>query len=98
MAVPGFQDFMYPFLKQLKDGKEYKLQDLYVLLAKHFNLTEEDIAEKLPSGKQTLLENRIGWARTYLKKSGLIKVVRRAVFKITEEGLKVINDPNIEKN
>lgn len=97
MTVPGFQDFMYPFLKQLEDGKEYKLQDLYVLLAKHFNLTEEDIAEKLPSGKQTLLENRIGWARTYLKKSGLIKVVRRAVFKITEEGLKVINDPNLKR-
>ena len=97
MTVPGFQDFMYPFLKQLEDRKEYKLQDLYVLLAKHFNLTEEDIAEKLPSGKQTLLENRIGWARTYLKKSGLIKVVRRAVFKITEEGLKVINDPNLKR-
>ncbi|WP_245644920.1 winged helix-turn-helix domain-containing protein [Peribacillus loiseleuriae] len=53
MAVPGYQDFMYPFLKQLEDGKEYRLQDLYVLLAKHFNLTDEEIAEKLPSGKKS---------------------------------------------
>jgi len=97
MAVPGYQDFMYPFLKQLEDGKEYRLQDLYVLLANHFNLTDEDISEKLPSGKQTLLTNRIGWARTYLNKSGLIKVVRRAVFKITEEGLKVIEDPALTR-
>ncbi|MDF1996406.1 restriction endonuclease [Peribacillus frigoritolerans] len=97
MAVPGYQDFMYPFLKQLKDGKEYRLQDLYVLLANHFNLTDEEIAEKLPSGKQTLLVNRIGWARTYLNKAGLIKVVRRAVFKITEEGLEVINDPHLTR-
>ena len=97
MAVPGYQDFMYPFLKQLEDGKEYRLQDLYVLLAKHFNLTDEEIAEKLPSGKQTLLVNRIGWARTYLNKAGLIKVVRRAVFKITEEGLKVMKDPELTR-
>lgn len=97
MAVPGYQDFIYPFLKQLEDGKEYRLQDLYEILAKHFSLTEEDIAEKLPSGKQTLVVNRIGWARTYLNKAGLIQVVRRAVFKITEEGVKVLNDPSVSR-
>ena len=37
MTVPGHQDFMYPFLKQLEDGKEYRLQDLYVLLANQLN-------------------------------------------------------------
>lgn len=97
MAVPGYQDFMYPFLKQLEDGKEYSLQNLYVLLANYFNLTDEDISEKLPSGKQTLLINRVGWARTYLNKAGLIKIVRRAVFKITEEGLKVVKDPALTR-
>lgn len=97
MAVPGYQDFMYPFLKHLEDGKEYKLQDIYMLLANHFNLTDEEIAEKLPSGKQTLLVNRIGWAKTYLNKAGLIKVVRRAVFTISEEGLSIIRNPNITR-
>lgn len=97
MAVPGYQDFMYPFLKQLEDGKEYRLQELYVLLANHFKLTDEDISEKLPSGKQTLLKNRIGWARTYLAKAGLIKVVTRAVFKITDEGLKLIKNPEFTR-
>ncbi|MGM0878510.1 MAG: restriction endonuclease [Bacillota bacterium] len=97
MAVPGYQDFMYPFLKQLGDEKEYKLQELYVLLANHFNLTDDDITELLPSGKQTLLHNRIGWARTYLSKAGLIKVVRRAVFKITDEGIRVLQEPSINR-
>lgn len=97
MAVPGYQDFMYPFLKKLEDKEEYRLQDLYTILANHFNLDEEDIAELLPSGKQTVLVNRVGWARTYLNKAGLIKVVKRAVFQITDEGLKVLNDPNIDK-
>ncbi|MEK5031625.1 restriction endonuclease [Paenibacillus sp. FSL R7-0302] len=97
MAVPGYQDFMYPFLNQMKDGKEYKLQEIYVLLAKHFRLTDDDITELLPSGKQTLLHNRIGWARTYLSKAGLIKVLRRAVFNITDEGLKVLADTSVNR-
>ncbi|WP_226528161.1 restriction endonuclease [Metabacillus niabensis] len=97
MTVPGYQEFMYPFLKQLEDGNEYRLQDMYTLLAIHFKLTEEDIEELLPSGKQTLLHNRIGWARTYLSKAGLIKVVRRAVFKITDEGLIILSNPSITK-
>lgn len=96
MAIPGYQDFMYPFLNKLSDGKEYTLQNLYVILAEHFNLTEEEIEEKLPSGKQTVLVNRIGWARTYLNKSGLIRTVRRAVFQITYEGIQIINDPSID--
>ncbi|PAE12675.1 restriction endonuclease [Niallia circulans] len=97
MAVPGYQEFMYPFLKQLEDKQEYRLQDLYIILTRHFNLSDEDIAEMLPSGKQTLLVNRVGWARTYLNKAGLITVVRRAVFQITEEGLRVLKDPNVTK-
>jgi restriction system protein len=97
LAVPGYQDFMYPFLKQLEDKKDYRLQDLYTILAKYFNLSSVDIAETLPSGKQTLLVNRVGWARTYLDKAGLIKVLRRAVFQITEEGTRVLNDPNITR-
>ncbi|WP_110926813.1 restriction endonuclease [Bacillus massiliglaciei] len=97
MAVPGYQDFMYPFLKQLENGQEYRLQDLYTILARYFSLSEEDTAEMLPSGKQTLLVNRVGWARTYLNKAGLIKTVRRAVFQITDEGLRVLNDPSITK-
>ncbi|CDO02968.1 hypothetical protein BN988_01450 [Oceanobacillus picturae] len=76
MAIPGFQDFMYPFLQILGDGKEHRLQDLYKELANHFQLTDDEIEETLPSGKQTVLVNRIGWTRTYLNKAGLIKVVR----------------------
>lgn len=97
MAIPGYQEFMYPFLKQLEDGKDYELQELYVKLANHFTLTPEEISQKLPSGKQTVLVNRIGWTRTYLYKAGLIDVVRRAVFRITEEGLKVLKNPEITR-
>lgn len=97
MAVPGYQEFMYPFLQILKDGKEHRLQDLYVSLAEHFELTDKEIAETLPSGRQTLLHNRVSWARTYLAKAGLINVVRRAVFTISSEGLRIVNDPTVTR-
>lgn len=97
MSVPGYQEFMYPFLVVLSDGEEHTLQEMYESLADYFKLTESEITEKLPSGQQTLLVNRIGWTRTYLNKAGLIRVVRRAVFQITDEGLQLINDPAITR-
>ncbi|OAZ58826.1 Mrr restriction system protein [Bacillus siamensis] len=95
MTIPGYQEFMYPFLKILSDEKEHRLQELYVKLAKELNLSEEDAEKLLPSGNQKVLHNRIGWVRTYLSKAGLIEIVRRGVFQITSEGLEIINDPSV---
>ncbi|WP_330942436.1 MULTISPECIES: restriction endonuclease [Bacillus amyloliquefaciens group] len=95
MTIPGYQEFMYPFLKILSDKKEHRLQELYVKLAKELNLSEEDAEKLLPSGNQKVLHNRIGWVRTYLSKAGLIDIVRRGVFQITSEGLEIINDPSV---
>ncbi|MFS0576245.1 restriction endonuclease [Sporosarcina sp. 179-K 3D1 HS] len=97
MAIPGYQDFMYPFLAQLDDGEECTLQEMYQTLGDYFNLTESDREELLPSGNQRVFHNRIGWARTYLKKAGLIDNVRRGIFKITEEGKSVLSDPSISR-
>ena len=41
-----------------------------------FNLTEEEQHELLPSGKQAIFDNRVGWARTHLKKAGLLESTR----------------------
>lgn len=97
MAIPSYQDFMYHFLEVLKDGKEHRLRDIYRELAEYFNLTEEEKQKTLPSGKQLVYQSRISWARTYLAKAGLIDVVKRGTFKISDEGLKVLSDPNITK-
>ncbi|WP_341960038.1 restriction endonuclease [Planococcus maritimus] len=94
-VIPGYQEFMYPLLKLLGDRNEHTLRDVYIHLANEFNLSEEEREELLPSGKQKILHNRIGWARTYLKKAGLLKIVRRGVFVITEAGLDVLENPQI---
>ncbi|MER2007809.1 MAG: restriction endonuclease [Psychrobacillus sp.] len=95
MAIPTYEQFMHPFLNILKDGQEHTLSDLNELLIQHFKLTKEDLEEMLPSGKQRLFVNRFGWARNYLKNAGLIESPQRAVFKITERGLSIINNANI---
>ncbi|MCG7333270.1 restriction endonuclease [Salinicoccus roseus] len=97
MSVPGYQEFMYPILRKLGDNKEYRLKDLYSFIADEFNLSEEDIQLKLPSGRQSVLNNRVSWAKTYLTKAGLLKSVKRGVIAITDEGQQVLSDPEINK-
>ncbi len=90
MAIPDYQTCMLPFLRHLGDGKEHSLRDTEEALAEHFNLTPAERAELLPSAQQGIFKNRIGWARTYLKKAALIEAPKRAVFKITERGLQTL--------
>jgi len=87
---------MRPFLEiaLAANGSEIKLRDVINQLAEQVDLTEEELAETLPSGKQSILDNRVGWARTYLTKAGLLEVTRRAHFVITDRGIKALQDPN----
>ena len=73
MAVPKYHEFMKPLPERLADGREHKLRDLYAAPANDFRLTDADRAEYLPSGRQLLYHNRIGWAKTYLVKAGLLE-------------------------
>ena len=95
--IPNYQQFMRPFLDVAKaaNGNEVKLRDVINELADKFNLTEDEREETLPSGKQRVIDNRVGWARTYLSKAGLLEVTRRAHFIITERGIKALQDKSV---
>jgi restriction system protein len=97
MAIPTYQDFMRPLLVAIQDGREYRLRDLFVPLGKSFGLTDDQMAEKLPSGTQRVVNNRVSWARTYLGKAGLICSPKRGFIAITELGKSVLreNPPEI---
>ena len=99
MAVPKYHEFMKPLLDLPGDGREHKTQTLYADRTDHFNLTEADIAEYLPSGRQLLYHNRIGWAITYLVKAGLAESCKRAVIRITDLGKATLleNAPEINQ-
>lgn len=90
MPIPDYQTCMLPLLQFLSDGDEHSLRESEDALAKVFELTPAERAERLPSGQQGIFINRIGWARTYLKKAVLIESPRRAIFRITERGKQLL--------
>lgn len=92
MALPKYYEMHKPFLEHLKDEKEHNLKEVKAYISQYFSLTKDDLAEMLPSGRQAVFVNRIGWARTYLKKAGLISSPSRAVYLITQEGKKVLQE------
>lgn len=91
MTIPDYQTIMLPLLKFLRDEKEHAKREAVGNLIEEFRLTEDERKELLPSGKQPLFGNRVGWARTYLKKAGLIESTRHGYFVITERGKEVLS-------
>jgi len=90
MPIPDYQSIMLPLLKSLSDGGQYVFKDIVDLLSKDFKLSDEELNELLPSGQSFLFPNRVGWARTYLKKAGLIESPKRGVVVITNRGRDVL--------
>jgi len=90
MAIPDYQTIMLPLLKKLSDGNAYPLKELIEILAREFQLSDDDLNELLPSGQSFMFSNRVGWARTYLKKAGLIESPKRGIVSITPRGMDVL--------
>ena len=90
MAVPKFFEFFEAFLKAVSDGELHSAKDVRNNIANSMKLTEEDLAEMLPSGSQRTFDNRVAWARTYLDKAGLIETPMRGKYHITEEGIRAL--------
>ena len=91
MPVPKYYQFFPSILDCLADGKEHNLKEVAEYCANKFNLSDEDKREALPSGQPTYL-NRVGWARTYLKKAGLIDRTSRSVYVITDLGEEAVKN------
>jgi restriction system protein len=94
MPIPDYQTLMLPILQIASDGIEHSLSDIVEELANKFQLTEDEKKELLPSGRQAKFKNRVGWAKTYLKKAGLLNSSGRGKLCITQRGLDVLkNNP-----
>jgi restriction system protein len=90
LPVPDYQSFMRPLLALGADGQEKNINAAIDALAEQFHLTPEDRTLLLPSGKQTILANRVHWARTYLDKAGALKRTRRSHFVVTDRGRELL--------
>jgi restriction system protein len=92
MPIPGFQDFMLPFLLALNDKAEHRVSDVRDILASQFKLTAEEREALLPSGNQAIFQNRVAWAASYLNQAGLLTRTGKGVYLITERGIAILKE------
>lgn len=92
MAIPDYQTMMLPLLRLTSDGKERRFRDAVEALAVEFQLSADERSELLPSGTAPTFDNRVGWARSYLKQAGLLESPKRGILLITDRGRTVLNE------
>jgi restriction system protein len=92
MPIPDFQTLMLPVLRSSANG-EVKISDVVDKVGVELQLTDEELSELLPSGKQTKFANRVNWAKSYLGKAGLITLTRRGHFQASDRGREVLKSP-----
>ena len=90
--IPDYQSLMLPLLRFAEDGKEHRFGEVLEPLAKQFGLTEAEMTQLLPSGKQTVFANRVHWAKTYLAQAKLLENTRHGHFRLTERGREVLRE------
>lgn len=95
MAIPDFQTLMLPVLRVLKSGNELPFKQVVDELAVEFKLTNDELAEMLPSRRAPTFYNRVAWAKFYLKKANLVTQTKRSFLSITDAGKKIV-DSKIE--
>jgi len=100
MSIPKYEEIMLPLLKFCKDEKEHSKQEAVLEMKKFFNVSDEEFSMLLPSGRQPIFDNRVAWAKSYMKQAGLVETTRRGYFKITQRGLDILekNPQKIDKD
>lgn len=98
MSVPKYNELYAPFLKALSDGGVHEIKEIKQSVIEALQLSDADLEERLPSGKQAVFDNRLGWAKTYLKKAGLVESPTRARYALTEDGKRALPDADLIDN
>lgn len=91
MPVPNYHVLMLPALKAFADGSKRSVSEARARIAKAEGLTQQDVSEKLASGRQTVFVNRVAWALFGIERAGLLKRVSRGVYQLTEEGKELLD-------
>ena len=85
---PKFVQYFQPVIDGLRDlGSSAKPREVYAWIAEKHSVPKEEI-EGTTKGGQSKFENKVGWARFYLAKAGLIDTEQRGVWVLTEQGRK----------
>lgn len=93
MAVPDYQSLMLPLLRRFGEATgPTSVKDHAESIADEVALTEAERLQRIPSGSENLLTNRLHWARTYMGKAGLTASPKRGLVVITERGRSLLSE------
>ena len=90
MAIPKYNELYQPLLFSLQDGCAHSMKDVRESVAQALHLSEQELAEMLPSGTQSVFTSRANWAKTYLKKAQMIDSPQRGYIQITSSGKELL--------
>lgn len=86
-GVPKIKDLLAPTLEVMKRlGEPASIADIDRAVADHMSLSDEVLSIPTSNGVKTAFEYNMGWARTNLKKRGLVERTRRGIWAVTELG------------
>ncbi len=95
MAVPKYDDLLEPLFIAIRDlGGSASIDEQEEKVAEILLMTDKELAE-IHRGNRTKFSYRLAWARTYLKRFGVITNSSRGIWAITSEGQK---RTSVEKN
>lgn len=85
MALPIFEEFLYPFLLATSK-KDMTISEMRQYIVDYFHLSEEDCSLRTKSGNTTQVADRLNWVRQYLRRALMIDLPERGVYRITQRG------------
>ncbi|SDU62608.1 restriction endonuclease [Desulfobacula phenolica] len=87
MELPKFNETFLPILEVLKDDEIIKGRELVRIVVEQFYADlPQDLLEQTTKSGDRLIENRIAWGKSYLKKGGLVHYPQRGYVQITDKG------------
>lgn len=93
MALPIFEEFLYPFLLATSK-RDMTLSEMREYIVDYFHLTDEDCSLRTKSGNTTQVADRLNWVRQYLRRALMIDLPQRGVYRITQRGKDYLSSHN----
>lgn len=96
-TIPSSRELAIPLLKVMSDNDLYIASTLNKGVAEYFTLSKEQIDFAYPDSKETVFVSRMRHTRFTLQKQGYIEEVKKFTYRITNEGLNLLNETVFEQ-
>lgn len=94
MNMPGESNMRRPILEfAASKGESISTRDIIAHLTERFSLTDSQLQERTAGGRKRL-NTTLEFARSSLKKAGLVEWTARGQIKITSQGIKFLEENN----